>query len=74
MANTTNVAEAVLDYSSVLGASAGVGGVAGAVIIILYKLFTTFNGKKFVSDCCGRKGELGFTLTNMTPPAEPPKV
>lgn len=40
------------------------------VILIIYRLLKSIEGKRFVSRCCGKKTEVGFEIKNMeTPPA-----
>lgn len=40
------------------------------VILIIYRLLKSIEGKRFVSRCCGKKAEVGFEIKNMeTPPA-----
>lgn len=39
------------------------------VILIIYRLLKSIEGKRFVSRCCGKKAEVGFEIKNMeTPP------
>jgi hypothetical protein len=52
-------------------ASAGVSTTTMAVLFIAYKVFMKMKGHRIVSDCCGRKGELGFDVRDMPP--TPPK-
>jgi hypothetical protein len=53
-------------------ASAGVGSSTIAIIFLAYKLFKKFEGHKIVSNCCGKKTEVGFAVEDMSPshPAE----
>ena len=53
-------------------ASAGVGSSTIAGIFIAYKVFKAIRGQRFISDCCGRRGEVGFDVRDMppTPPEE----
>jgi len=39
------------------------------VILVLaaYRILKSLRGKKFVSSCCGRKGEMGFDVQEITP-------
>lgn len=47
----------------------------GVVIALLvYKVLKMMNGKKFVSNCCSRKMEVGFQVAEMTPTTENPLV
>jgi hypothetical protein len=48
-------------------ASAGVGSSTIAVLFFAYKLFKKFNGHKLVSNCCGKKTEVGFAVEEMSP-------
>jgi len=38
-----------------------------AVVLIVYHIIKAIIGKKFVSDCCGRKTEIGLSIENMSP-------
>ena len=38
-----------------------------AIILIMYRVFKTLQGKRLVSDCCGKKIEVGFQVEQMTP-------
>jgi hypothetical protein len=53
-------------------ASAGVSTTTMAVLFIAYKVFQAIRGHRLVSDCCGRRGEVGFDVRDMppTPPEE----
>ena len=53
-------------------ASAGVSTTTMAILFIAYKVFMKLKGHRLVSDCCGRKGEVGFDVRDMppTPPEE----
>jgi hypothetical protein len=48
-------------------ASAGVGSSTIAGLFIAYKIFKKLNGHRLVSDCCGKKGEIGFVVRDMAP-------
>ena len=48
-------------------ASAGVSTTTMAVLFITYKVFMKFKGHRLVSDCCGRRGEVGFDVRDMPP-------
>ena len=48
-------------------ASAGVGSSTIAVLFFAYKLFKKLNGHKLVSNCCGKKTEVGFAVEEMSP-------
>ena len=48
-----------------------------AILFLLYRAFKLVNEKRLVSDCCGRKLELGIALREMPTTPEtnnPPKV
>jgi len=49
-------------------ASAGISSGVIVVLAVLYKIFCWMNGHKIVSDCCGKKTEVGFIVADMTPP------
>ena len=38
-----------------------------AILLILYRVFKTLQGKRLVSSCCGHTGAVGFQVENMTP-------
>jgi hypothetical protein len=48
-------------------ASAGVGSSTIAILFLLYKGFNRIQGHKLVSNCCGRKAEVGFAVADMSP-------
>ena len=48
-------------------ASAGVGSSTIALLFLVYKLFNKFEGHKLVSNCCGKKAEMGFAVEEMSP-------
>lgn len=48
-------------------AQSGVSVAGIAVILIIYKILKVVNGKRIVSQCCGRKTEIGFQVENWTP-------
>jgi len=48
-------------------ASAGVGSSTIAVLFLAYKLFKKLEGHKLVSNCCGKKTEVGFAVEEMSP-------
>jgi len=39
-----------------------------AILLIVWRVLKSVQGKKFVSTCCGRKGEMGVDVVAMTPP------
>jgi hypothetical protein len=53
-------------------ASAGVSTTTMAVLFLAYKAFMSMKGHRLVSDCCGKKAEVGFDVKDMppSPPAE----
>jgi len=48
-------------------ASAGVGSSTIALLFLAYKLFKKLEGHKLVSNCCGKKTEVGFAVEDMSP-------
>jgi hypothetical protein len=48
-------------------ASAGISTSTMAALFIIYKVFMKMKGHRIVSDCCGRKGEVGFDVRDMPP-------
>ena len=52
---------------SQLAASAGIGSSTMAAMFIAYRVFKALNGHRLVSDCCGKKGEIGFVVRDMVP-------
>ena len=48
-------------------ASAGVGSSTIAVLFLAYKVFKKLEGHKLVSNCCGKKTEVGFAVEDMSP-------
>jgi hypothetical protein len=48
-------------------ASAGVGSSTIAILFLIYKAFNRLQGHKLVSNCCGRKAEVGFAVADMSP-------
>ena len=48
-------------------ASAGIGSSTIAVIYLVIRVFKYANGHRLVSDCCGKKGEIGFVVRDMPP-------
>ena len=51
-------------------ASAGVSTTTMAILFLTYKAFMMMKGHRLVSDCCGKKGEVGFDVREM-PPSPP---
>lgn len=41
-----------------------------AVLLLLYKVVKSIQGKKLISNCCGKKMEMGFDVGEMTPQHE----
>lgn len=48
-------------------ASAGVTTTGVAILLLVYRLFKSIQGKKLISSCCGKKVEVGFQVAEMTP-------
>jgi hypothetical protein len=38
-----------------------------AIVLIVYRIFKSIRGKRFVSSCCGKKLEVGMNVEEMTP-------
>ena len=38
-----------------------------AILLLLFKVFKSVQGKKLVSSCCGKKLEMGVSVAPMTP-------
>lgn len=38
-----------------------------AILLLLYRVFKSIQGKKLVSSCCGKKIEVGMDVVPMTP-------
>jgi len=51
------------DLLAMSGASAG----TIAIVLLVYKVLKSVVGKKLISNCCGRKGELGLDIQPTTP-------
>lgn len=47
--------------------TAGISTTGVAIILILYRLLKTIQGKRLVSTCCGKKLEVGITVEEITP-------
>lgn len=47
--------------------TAGVSTTGVAVLLLVYRLFKSIQGKRLVSSCCGRKLEVGLAVEQMTP-------
>jgi len=54
-------------------ATAGLSTGSIVAIGLAYKIWKSIKGKKFVSDCCGLKGEVGVDVRDMSPAEEKPK-
>jgi len=55
-------------------ASAGVSSSSIVVLYILYRVFQTIKGRKLVSNCCGKKMEVGVDVRDMeVTPIDPPE-
>lgn len=50
----------------------GMSATAITIVLIVYRVLKSVQGKKFVSSCCGRKAEIGFTVRDMAP--TPPRT
>ena len=46
---------------------AGISTTGVAIILIIYRILKTVQGKKLVSSCCGKKIEVGVAVAPMTP-------
>jgi hypothetical protein len=55
-----------MDFMDLL-ASAGVTTTGVAIILLVYRFLKSIHGKKLVSSCCGKKMEVGFQVSEMTP-------
>lgn len=42
-----------------------------AILLIVYKLIKTMDGRRLRSSCCGYKADIGFQTESMTPTAPP---
>ena len=51
------------DLMKLSGASAG----TVAIVLLVYRVFKSVLGKKLVSNCCGRKMEVGIDVQQSTP-------
>lgn len=47
--------------------NAGLSTTGVAILLIVYRLIKSVQGKKLVSSCCGKKMELGMDVVPMTP-------
>lgn len=47
--------------------NAGLSTTGVAILLIVYRLFKSMQGKKLVSTCCGRRAEMGMDVVEMTP-------
>lgn len=50
---------------------AGLSTTGVAILMIVWRVLKSVQGKKLVSTCCGRKGEVGVNVVAMTPPTLP---
>lgn len=41
---------------------AGVSSTGVAIVLLVYRILKTVQGKTFISKCCGRKMDIGFTV------------
>ena len=53
-------------------ASTGLGTSSIAIIFVLYQVLKRCNGHRLISDCCGKKTEVGFVVDELTPDNKPP--
>ena len=51
-------------------ATAGVTTSGVALVLIVYRVVKSLQGKKLISSCCGKKMEMGFDVGEMTPQHE----
>ena len=51
-------------------ATAGLTTSGVAIVLIIYKVVKHLQGKKLISNCCGKKMEMGFDVGEMTPQHE----
>ena len=49
---------------------AGVSTTGVAIVLIVYRVLKSIQGKKLVSNCCGKKLEVGVSVAPMTPKQE----
>lgn len=42
-----------------------------AILLIVWRVLKSIRGKKFVSTCCGHKGEVGVDMVAMSPLTDP---
>lgn len=49
---------------------AGVSTTGVAIVLIVYRVLKSIQGKKLVSSCCGKKMEVGVAVAPMTPKQE----
>lgn len=45
-----------------------------AIVLIVWRVLKSIQGKKFVSTCCGHKGEMGVSVVSMSPLPDPRSV
>lgn len=45
----------------------GVSGGTIAIVLIVYRILKSVIGKKLISNCCGKKMEVGIDVQNTTP-------
>jgi len=48
-------------------ASAGITTSGVAILLLVYRVVKSIQGKKLISSCCGKKLEVGFAVGDMTP-------
>lgn len=49
---------------------AGVSTTGVAIVLFVYRILKTIQGKKLISSCCGKKMEVGIDVAPMTPHQE----
>jgi hypothetical protein len=47
--------------------NAGLSTTGVAILLIVVRVLKSLQGKKLVSTCCGRRGEMGMDVVEMTP-------
>ena len=53
---------------------AGLSTTGVAIVLIVWRVLKSIQGKKFVSTCCGHKGEVGVSVVSMSPLPDPRSV
>ena len=47
--------------------NAGLSTTGVAILLVVYRVLKSMQGKKLVSTCCGRRAEMGMDVVEMTP-------